>query len=96
MAPTQSVLLERLFQEVRRYHEKANIIDHVEDRTRFIESGQVELPRPQGRLNIGVVAEAARRVELYWNVGQGVHCSNASIGDERFVGSQNARECESH
>jgi len=24
------------------------------------------------------------------------NCSNASIGDERFVGSQNARECESH
>ena len=32
---------------------------------RFIASGQVELPRPQGRLNIiGVAAEAARRVEL--------------------------------
>jgi conjugative relaxase-like TrwC/TraI family protein len=64
MAPTRSVLLERLFQEARRYHEKANIIDHVEDRGRFITTGQVELPRPQGRLNIGVVAEAARRGEL--------------------------------
>jgi len=64
MAPTRSLLLERLFQEARRYHEKANVIDHVEDRMRFIASGQVELPRPQGRLNIGVAAEAARRVEL--------------------------------
>ena len=64
MAPTRSHLLERLFQEARRYHEKANVIDHVEDRMRFISSGQVELPRPQGRLNIGVAAEAARRVEL--------------------------------
>ena len=64
MAPTRSLLLERLFQEARRYHEKANVIDHVEDRMRFIASGQVELPRPQGKLNIGVAAEAARRVEL--------------------------------
>jgi conjugative relaxase-like TrwC/TraI family protein len=64
MAPTRLLLLERLFQEARRYHEKANVIDHVEDRIRFIASGQAELPRPQGRLNIGVAAEAARRVEL--------------------------------
>jgi ATP-dependent exoDNAse (exonuclease V) alpha subunit len=64
MAPTKSLMLERLFHEARRYHEKANIIDHVEDRMRFIASGHVELPRPQGRLNIGVAAEAARRVEL--------------------------------
>ena len=64
MAPTRALLLERLFHEARRYHEKANVIDHVEDRIRFIASGQVELPRRQGRLNIGVAAEAARRVEL--------------------------------
>jgi hypothetical protein len=62
--PTRSLLFERLFQEARRYHEKANVIDHVEDRGRFITTGQVKLPRPQGRLNIGVAAEAARRVEL--------------------------------
>jgi hypothetical protein len=64
MAPTRSLLLERLFQEARRYHEKANVIDHIEDRMSFIATGQVELPRPRGRLNIGVAAEAARRVEL--------------------------------
>ena len=64
MAPTRSLLLERMFQEARRYHEKANVADHVEDRARFITTGQVELPRPQGRLSIGVAAEAARRVEL--------------------------------
>jgi conjugative relaxase-like TrwC/TraI family protein len=64
LAPTRSLLLERLFHEARRYHEKANVIDNVEDRVTFIASGHVELPRPQGRLNIGVVAEAARRVEL--------------------------------
>jgi hypothetical protein len=64
MAPTRSLLLERLFHEARRYHEKANVVDHVEDRMRFIATGTVELPRPQDRLNIGVAAEAARRVEL--------------------------------
>jgi conjugative relaxase-like TrwC/TraI family protein len=64
MALTRSFLLERLFQEARRYHEKANVIDHIDDRMRFIATGQVELPRPQGRLNISVAAEAARRVEL--------------------------------
>ena len=64
MAPTRSLLLERLFQEARRYHEKANVVDHVEDRMRYIATGVVELPRPQGRLNIGVAAEATRRVEL--------------------------------
>ena len=100
MAPTRSLLLERLFQEARRYHEKANVIDHVEDRMRFIASGQVELPRPQGRLNIGVAAEAARRVELAAQYigaqGRGFTARTASIGDERFVGSQDARECENH
>ena len=64
MAPNRSLLFERLFQEARRYHEKANVIDHVDDRIRFIATGQIELPRPQGRINIGVAAEAARRVEL--------------------------------
>jgi len=64
LAPTRSALLGRLFQEARRYHEKANVVDHVEDRARFITTGQIELPPLQGRLNIGVAAEAARRVEL--------------------------------
>src|ERR1019366_465443 len=64
MPPTRSLLLERLFQEARRYHEKANVIDHVEDRMRFIASGQVELSQPRERLNMGVAAEAARRVEV--------------------------------
>jgi ATP-dependent exoDNAse (exonuclease V) alpha subunit len=64
MAPNKSVLLEQIFAEARRYHEKANVIDHIEDRMRFIASGQVELPRLQGRLNIGVAVEAARRAEL--------------------------------
>jgi hypothetical protein len=64
MAPTRSRLLERLFHEARRYHEKANVVDHVEDRISFIATGAVQLPRPHEGLNIGVAAEATRRVEL--------------------------------
>jgi conjugative relaxase-like TrwC/TraI family protein len=64
MAPTKSRLLEGLFQEARRYHEKANVVDHIEDRMLFIASGTVELPRAREGLNICVAAEAARRVEL--------------------------------
>jgi conjugative relaxase-like TrwC/TraI family protein len=64
MAPTRSALLECLFNEARRYHEKANVVDHVADRMKFIESGSVELPRPQRKTSIALVAEAARRIEL--------------------------------
>jgi conjugative relaxase-like TrwC/TraI family protein len=64
MPPTRSALQERLFIEARRYNEKANVVDHVGDRLKFIESGIVELPRAQGKLGMSFVAEAARRVEL--------------------------------
>ena len=64
MAPTRSAMLELLFDEARRYSEKANVVDHVADRTKFIETGIIDLPQPRGRLNIGAVMEAARRVEL--------------------------------
>jgi hypothetical protein len=46
MPPTQSALQERFFEEARRYHEKANVVDHVADRMKFIDSGSVELLRP--------------------------------------------------
>jgi conjugative relaxase-like TrwC/TraI family protein len=64
MAPTRSALLECLFNEARRYHEKANVVDHVADRMKFIESGSVELARPQRKFNIALVAEGVRRIEL--------------------------------
>jgi len=64
IAPTRSALLECLFNEARRYREKANVVDHVEDRIKFIESGSVELPRPRERLGIAFVAETARRFQL--------------------------------
>ena len=64
MVPTRSALLDCLFIEAGRYHEKANVVDHVADRVKFIETGSIDLPRSRGRLNVGAVVEAARRVEL--------------------------------
>jgi conjugative relaxase-like TrwC/TraI family protein len=64
MPPTRSALQERLFIEARRYIEKANVVDYVGDRLKFIESGIVELPREQRKLGMAFVAEATRRVEL--------------------------------
>ena len=64
MAPTQSALLERLFHEASRYHEKPNVVDHVGDRIAFVKSGSVELPRPRRRLSIALVVETARRIQL--------------------------------
>jgi ATP-dependent exoDNAse (exonuclease V) alpha subunit len=43
MSPTRSALQERLFTEARRYNEKSNVVDHVGDRMRFIDTGLVEL-----------------------------------------------------
>lgn len=64
MGPPRSALLDCLFGEAGRYHEKANVVDHVADRMKFIETGSIDLPQARGRLNIGAVVEAARRVEL--------------------------------
>ena len=77
MAPTQSELLESLFNEARRYNEKANVVDHVTDRMKFIESGSVESPRPQRRIGIAFAAEAARRTELATR--------SISLGKGRFI-----------
>jgi conjugative relaxase-like TrwC/TraI family protein len=63
MPPTRSALQERLFSEARRYHEKANVVDHVADRMSFITTGIVELARPPGNLDIGIVAKAAGRIQ---------------------------------
>lgn len=63
MAPTRSAMLELLFNEARRYTEKANVVDHVGGRMKFIETGSIDLPRSGGKLNIGAVVEATRRVE---------------------------------
>jgi conjugative relaxase-like TrwC/TraI family protein len=64
MSPTKSALLECLFDEAGRYHEKANVVDHVVDRMKFMETGSIGLPRSRSKLNVGAVVEAARRIEL--------------------------------
>ena len=64
MLPTKSASLECLFDEAGRYHEKANVVDHVVDRMKFMETGSIGLPRSRSKLNVGAVVEAARRVEL--------------------------------
>jgi len=63
IVPTRPAMLEVLFNEARRYGEKANVVDHIADRVKFIETGLIDLPKPRGRLDIGAVVEAARRVE---------------------------------
>jgi ATP-dependent exoDNAse (exonuclease V) alpha subunit len=64
LAPTRPAMLEVLFNEARRYSEKANVVDHAADRVNFIETGSIDLPRSGGKLNIGAVVEGTRRVEL--------------------------------
>jgi ATP-dependent exoDNAse (exonuclease V) alpha subunit len=64
MAPTRSAMLELLFNESRRYSEKANVIDYVADRMSFIETGSIDLPKPPGRFNISAAVDATRRIEL--------------------------------
>jgi conjugative relaxase-like TrwC/TraI family protein len=63
IAPTRSALQERLFNEARRYNEKANVVDHVADRTNFIDTGLIELSHERKRISIAFVVEAARRIE---------------------------------
>lgn len=37
--PTRTALLERLFREARRYHDKANVVDYAADRVTFVRDG---------------------------------------------------------
>ena len=64
MAPTRSAMLEILFKEAHRYREKKNVVDHVADRIRFIQTGSIELPKSRGRFNIAAAVDATRRIEL--------------------------------
>jgi hypothetical protein len=60
LAPTEAVLLERLFAEASRYREKANVADFVADRLAFVRSGVVDLREPEIGLGIGRAIAAAR------------------------------------
>lgn len=54
-----------MFVEARRYAEKANVVDHVEDRSAFVRDGVIPPPRPEVRLDLWsafTAAQALRRV----------------------------------
>ncbi|MGF3027767.1 hypothetical protein ACQVP2_33850 [Methylobacterium aquaticum] len=60
LAPTEPMLLERLFVEAGRYREKANVSDYVADRPAFVRTGVVDLREPEIGLRIGRAIAAAR------------------------------------
>ena len=71
LAPTEAMLLERLFAESGRYREKANVSDYVVDRPAFVRSGVIDLREPEIGLGIGraiaaakALANALRQVEF--------------------------------
>ncbi|TGD95168.1 MobF family relaxase [Methylobacterium nonmethylotrophicum] len=71
LAPTESMLLERLFAEAGRYREKANVSDYVADRLAFVRTGVIDLREPEIGLRVGraiaaakALAHALRRIDL--------------------------------
>jgi conjugative relaxase-like TrwC/TraI family protein len=52
MVPSTAELHERLFVEARRYTEKVNVVDHVEDRAAFVRSGAIPPARVEVRLDV--------------------------------------------
>ncbi len=60
LAPTEPVLLERLFSEAGRYREKTNVVEFVTDRPAFVRSGVVDLREPEIGLGIGRAIAAAK------------------------------------
>jgi conjugative relaxase-like TrwC/TraI family protein len=62
--PTETAMRERLFDEARRYREKANVADFCADRSPFIRTGYVNLPNGSGEkwtIERAVVAARAFR-----------------------------------
>ncbi|MCE4225958.1 relaxase domain-containing protein [Methylobacterium sp. C25] len=82
MVPSRTELYERLFAEARRYAEKVNVVDHVDDRVAFVGSGAIPSPRPDVSLNLlkgfeagqalsRVIKEFAETPRLaLWQLGQ--------------------------
>ena len=60
LTPSTAELQERLFVEARRYSEKVNVVDHVEDRAAFLRSGAIPPPRAELRLDLRAGFAAAR------------------------------------
>lgn len=67
-APTKSALLDRLFEEAARYHEKANVVDFATDRMNFIETGTLLGLKSKGFSKIMTAFEASRRFQKAVNV----------------------------
>ena len=62
LRPSDAELQERLYVESRRYSEKRNVVDHVEDRAAFVRTGTIPLPRPERALDVHRGFEAGRRL----------------------------------
>ena len=60
--PSDTELHERLYVESRRYSEKRNIVDHVEDRAAFIRTGVLPPSLPEPALDIRRSFEAGRKL----------------------------------
>lgn len=52
MAPSNAELYERLFVESRRYAEKINVADHIEDRAAFVRTGVIPPARAEVRFDV--------------------------------------------
>ena len=61
-APMELAVRERLFSEATSYVEKVNVVDFAEDRIEFARTGQLQIRREPGSLNLARVAVAARRI----------------------------------
>lgn len=60
LVPSRAELFERLFVEARRYAEKANVVDHVEDRGAFVRTGRIPPARAEVRLDLERGFQAGR------------------------------------
>ena len=62
LRPSDAELRERLYVESRRYSEKRNVVDHVEDRAAFVHTGTLPPPRLERDLDVRRGFEAGRRL----------------------------------
>ncbi|APX85912.1 conjugal transfer protein [Methylorubrum extorquens] len=63
LVPSRAELNERLFVEARRYAEKINVVDYVEDRASFVRSGTIQPPRTEVRLDLERGFQAGRLLQ---------------------------------
>ncbi|NEU15128.1 conjugal transfer protein, partial [Methylobacterium sp. BTF04] len=58
--PCTAELHERLFVEARRYAEKTNVVDHIEDRAAFVQTGKLPRPKREAAIDTRYEFEAGR------------------------------------